>query len=224
MPGTLTLPEIQLAWWDTANDRAQLTQIPALTLTVQPAAATPAVPAVSSAASPSKIGDNVPANGTSGPTLDAVATVVFWRRLAWVAGALWLATLLGWIVTLARARHATPPPTRSTRPAPVALPGGVANWQRAVQAGDWPAAAKSLLAWAKSERPGVNNLGQVADALADADAAQAVRELDRACYGQAATADLAARLQTHVRKSLPWKRAPSAAQDSTLPALYSGRR
>jgi hypothetical protein len=221
--GKLTLPEIQLAWWDTANDRAELAQIPALTLTVQPAAAAPAAPAAS-AVSPSKIGDNVPANGTSGQPLGAGETAVFWRRLAFVTGALWLLTLLGWIVTLARARNSSPPPARPAVAAPVGLPGGVATWQRAVQAGDWPAAAKSLLAWAKSERPGLNNLGQLADALAEDEAAHAVRELDRACYGQAAAADLAVRLQSHLRKSLPWKRAASGMQDSVLPALYSARR
>jgi len=221
--GTLTLPAIQLAWWDTANDRAELAQIPALTLTVQPAANSPSVPAAS-AGSPSKIGDNVPANGTSGQAIGAGEAAVFWRRIAGVAVALWLVTLLGWIVTRARARSAVPPPPRRASAAPVALPGGIATWQRAVQSADWPAAAKALLAWSKSEAPGLNNLGQLADALADPAAAQAVRELDRACYGQAAAPDLAVRLQAHLRKSLPWKRSAGKSDASALPALYPGRR
>ena len=73
-PGQLTVPVLQLDWWDTVGNRARRTQLPARTLTVLP---DPEVlPAIS-----------LPATDRSG--------FQPWYPVPVLAG-LWLITLIGW--------------------------------------------------------------------------------------------------------------------------------
>ncbi|MGH8091014.1 MAG: BatD family protein, partial [Rudaea sp.] len=98
--GPLTLPPISVAWWDTAHDRAETAQLPSVTLDVQPAAAgtAPAPPPVAQSAPAAKAAQAPGSNAISAPVGVDTAELQLWRTLAFVAIALWVATLLSWIV------------------------------------------------------------------------------------------------------------------------------
>jgi hypothetical protein len=80
--GTLSLPAIELAWWDTTADQARTARLPAQTLQVAPGAEEHAVVAPAAAA---------PTSGPGEPPAAAEATVAgptgpAWHPAAWLAG------------------------------------------------------------------------------------------------------------------------------------------
>jgi len=187
-PGTLLLPDLSLDWWDTAHDRAEVVRIAAVTLHVEPARAgrvsAPDDRAVADRGS-NKFGENVPAMGNMGPA--AAAEAVMWRNLALFALVLWLLTLSAWIGWLLlqrrRVEHASP----RTATENVSTAAVRAQFLAAVRRDDAAGAARALLAWARTERPSLRNLGELAAILDDPRQALAARALDRACYAQGAS-------------------------------------
>jgi hypothetical protein len=234
--GPLRLPAISIDWWDTAHDRVQTTEVPALTVNVEPAAVRGAVaPATGDAsgarhepgATNSATAANTPAPAAAADTLadgsgDGVQLRI-WRWLAVAAGALWLLTLAAWMASRRTRRRAPTerPPSRSS----VAASGATHSALRAAcTRQDWPAAAQALLAWARAERPALRNLAELAQLLDNPEQIAAIGELERACYGRGAAPGFNARLAAAFRKG-PSYRPPAAvdAVTATLPALYPFR-
>jgi hypothetical protein len=180
--GPLTLPPISVAWWDTAHDRAETAQLPALTLDVQPAAAgtTPAPPAVAQNAPVAKVAETPSSNGVPAPVGTDTTELHLWRSLAFIALVLWAATLLAWIAWMLAQRRKQPP--ASARTAPDTTPARRA-FADACKREDLPAAARALLAWARQTRPELRNLGELRQAVSDSVQAAAIADLERARFG-----------------------------------------
>ncbi|MBN8482897.1 MAG: protein BatD, partial [Xanthomonadales bacterium] len=90
--GTLVLPSIEVAWWDTVHDRRVTAVLPAHELKVTAAAATAAItpdatPAAAPAATPVTV---------AWPQANDGPSVRLWRATALIALALWLLTSLAW--------------------------------------------------------------------------------------------------------------------------------
>lgn len=218
--GTLTIPEITLHWWNVGDDRPETARIPAHVLTVTAAAGmdagTPPAPAASIAAgaSPGREPTLVPTPAPDGQTSTP------WRTVAMAVLALWLATVVAIGVWFWRRRR------RVDVPAPPA-PRGAASGRRlrnafvhAVRAGDAPAQAAALLAWARSERPSVRTLGELDDAL-DAPAQHAaIAALQRTLYAADAPGLDRDALAAAFSDGLRWRGAATAPRDPPLPPLY----
>jgi len=235
--GPLNLPAISIDWWDTVHDRAQTVEVPALTLNVEAAASRgPGAPVAGDAADarkePNATNSATPANVAEPiAAADALrdgpgdgAQLRIWRLLAACAAALWLLTLVAWMLS----RRVQYPRTTTVRPP--AVPGSVATgaassaMRTACTREDWPAAARALLAWSRAEHPGLRNLGELARLLDDPEQVAAIDELERVCYGRGVAAGFNMRLAGAFRKRLNYRRPAAAAGTITaLPALYPFR-
>ena len=222
--GLLSLPAISLAWWDTAHDRAETAQVPALSLTVEPAAGIAVRPDATNAANVKNTASRevvgAPVSAASAVPRDESTQLRLWRRLAFFALALWALTLTVWIVwlhTLRRRERAVPAsPQIDSRSATARI-----AFRSACLRADWPAAARALLTWARSTKPELRNLGELARALDDPAQIAAIGELERACYGSGAVEQLGDRLAGAFRRSsVCVTGSAEAGPASSLPALY----
>ncbi|MDR3387318.1 MAG: BatD family protein [Rudaea sp.] len=222
--GSLSLPAISIGWWDTAHDRVETAEVPALNLNVEPAAG----PDVSNVANEPKaavrqnpLAPAAAAGATPGPS-DQGAEADLWRRLAFFALALWALTLTAWIVWLVmqrrRAQVETPvsavvDTTASARSA----------FRDACTNRDLPSAARALLAWARAIDPQVRNLGDLARRVSDPGQASAIADLDRALYGAGNSEGLCARLAATFRNGPDLASSAAPTPSSPLPPLYPFR-
>jgi hypothetical protein len=220
-PGRLHIPAVTLNWWNVQTDRAETATIPAHDLTVLPALGAPAAPttaapiASTAASSTSTLADRpAPAPLASSATR--------WRWIALASLALWLLSLLGWLL-LARRRRASghlPTPRPSKRASAAVTPGQAQQaFLQAARGEDSAAQAHLLLDWARLERPALalQNLGELATALADEEQRAAIAALQRARYAGAAPAG---GLRSVFASGLHWRRVDAAEDDSPLPSLY----
>ena len=181
--GPLALPPISLAWWDTAHDRAETAQLPAITLDVRPAAASaaPAPPPVVQSAPSTQPRMAIESNAAPGPIAMIMGELRLWRTVALVALALWAVTLAVWIIWILAQRW------RRARPASALTAADATPARRAFadacKRDDLPAAARALLAWARQTRPELRNLGELRQAVSESAQAAAIAGLERACFG-----------------------------------------
>ena len=222
--GTLQIPQISIAWWDTAHDRAAISEVPALSVPVAPAQGTaapdparPVAPAPSSAAPANAAPALAPITATSDLELRQ------WRQIAFAAIALWLVTAVAAIIWLlarrrTRARVSAPQDRQSTPST------GGQEFRAACTRGDLPAAARALLAWARRERPALRNLGELARAVTDANQSALLGELERALYAggsAAADASLTTRLSQAFRSGFVFAQMRGKrADEPVLAELY----
>jgi BatD DUF11 like domain len=219
-PGSLVLPAISLQWWDTANDRAESADLPSMTINIEPAAGATIAP--DSAKRPTnataKNEENVPALGSVVSNASAEAEALMWRRWAFTALTLWTLTLLAiviWLMTQRRRRISTVP--LSGQPA-----GHLKSaFRDAAKRGDWVNSARALLAWAQGSGAGARNLGELGRRVHDKAQAEAISDLDRACYGSGATDGLQDRLAEAFARGLALaKPGAGASPEDVLPQLY----
>jgi hypothetical protein len=220
--GKLTIPALSLGWWDTAHDRAEITELPAMTLDVEPGAAVanpmpaPGNSGLDSVAKPAHAGNsNLAADGNS--------ELSMWRTFAFVAMLLWISTLAMWATWLFRNRSQKAP----ARGSDLESSGRElrAQCRAALRSHDWPAAARVLLARARNCGVQAENLGRLAARVSDSQQAAAIAALDRACYGghQPSTQD-AIQIEAALSKELGFSsRHSSELRDSVLPQLYPER-
>ncbi|MFC5742789.1 BatD family protein [Dyella tabacisoli] len=203
-PGTLTIPEITLTWWNVQTDRAEVARLPARSFTVLPAAgaAVQAPPGADHTAT-------VPTTPMTAPNTWP------WRGIAFGSLALWLLSLLGWLGWRRRRALAevvavdvaqTPRRLRAT-------------FLAAARGDDSAAQARSLLAWARAERPALQNLGELAAALGSEPQQAAIAALQRKHYAGSTESGVGERLATAFRDGFVW-RDVGAAATSLLPPLY----
>lgn len=135
--GTLTVPALELEWWNTGTDRRETLRLPARTLEVTGSPAPAVIGDPSSQAAPA---------GGARP-----ASIAWW--LSFALGLAWLATLVLW--WRQRRRAAAGGAVRGDAPA-----GGKASrrhlekrLRRACRAGDPGAARDALLDWGRIIRP-----------------------------------------------------------------------
>jgi len=205
--GTLTLPATTLTWWNVETDRREVATLPARRITVL--GADGAAPAPLAPAGAASTGAPPPATVPGAP--EGVAS--WWRVAALGSLGLWLASLLAW--WWRRRRIAAPAPAakrdtaRSLRLAFLA----------AARGDDASVQERSLLAWARAERPALRHLGDLSSALADPAQRAAIARLQQRRYAGATTAGGDA-LAAAFKRGFAWRDADATADPAELPPLY----
>lgn len=207
--GPLTLPALEIGYWNTANDRADVARLDALTLQI--AAGNPSVPA---AAAPviAPIAASAPA--AIAPTAsdpELLASLRNWRIAAGVLlAALIVALLWGW------RRGASAAPS-----VPALSPTRAALLPQALQTDDLKVIAAALCADGECL-----SLGALATQLGDATQRNATQALDTALWagaGQGDTHALLAQLRAAFKSGLRMAPASTGSSVDTLPPLYPVR-
>jgi hypothetical protein len=218
-PGTLTIPGVSVKWWDTAHDRLQTAELPEHTLTVLPAAgksANPNAPASAMGDSEPSTSVSAPVATMTSPTPTKASSLRIWQVLAVLGFVLWLATLALWW----RSRRTAPVLVDATSPT-ATNSAQRAAFLRACALGELAGAERALVAWARSERPDVRNLGELALRLDDAAQRDALLALQRARYAGASSQGVGSQLEKAFRRGLAWRGVAQATKPrSPLPALY----
>jgi hypothetical protein len=220
--GSLTIPAITLTWFNVQTGQKQVVTVPAHTLSVLPAANTApatassvaqAMTPASSPAMASSASTTVTAGAVAAPTV----TPMPWRWLAIGSLGLWILSAVAfwwWRRKPANSptptsRSAAPDSSRSSRQAFLDVASGT---DRALQ-------ARRLLAWARSERPGLQNLGQLSEALASQQQRAAIDQLQRLQYADM-SADSATDLAAAFAQGFLWHSGSESSEQSPLPPLY----
>jgi hypothetical protein len=222
-PGPLTIPGMSVTWWDTAHDKLEKAELPPRTINVLAAigarAPNPATPAANGEAPPVAPADRVDTSARPIASPKSPASLRFWQIVAAIGFALWIATLALWW----RARRDGA--TRVAASAPLLSDANSAAHRaaflRASALGELAGAERALVAWARSERPDVRNLGELAQYLADAAQRDALIALQRARYAGASGDGVGQKLERAFKGGLSWRSAaPKSTSTSPLPALY----
>ena len=220
--GTLTIPGVEVHWWNTDSDRAEVAQLPPKTITVLPASGTAAAAGTGVSAVPAPA--VTPSRAVaSAPALVRSASkfrLRMWKTLAIIGFALWLGTLVFWWYTRHRTRVDRTAPIVDVQPS-----AQRAAFLRACSLGEFAAAERALIAWARSERAHLRNLGELASQLDDTAQVATLADLQRTRYAGAPVQGLAMRLQKAFKNGLAWRNtaAVRARSKSALPSLYPGR-
>jgi hypothetical protein len=204
--GTLTIPATTLQWWNVLTDRMEVAQIPAHSMTV--------LPAVGAAAVQPSIPAEASSSGTGVTATTAAATP--WRWVALGSVALWLCSALAWWLWRRRRTSSTVTPVTartSSRQCQLAF-------LAAARGNDPAAQARSLLAWARAERPAIQHLGELAAALDDASQRAAIATLQQRHYAGTPIADGGTKLAEAFKRGFVWRAADAGDDDSELPPLY----
>ncbi|WP_213378597.1 BatD family protein [Allochromatium tepidum] len=235
-PGTLTLPEIRLDWWDTRTDRARVAVIPARTVEVAPA------PDSTSGASEPMAGAAAPTQATqpesdSMPESKPSPTSEFDRgRGFWLWPALIVLLVGGWGATLylwqreRRARTAAGRPTdagiRGAPSAPPPTPPGLDPARRAFRAAclarDPRAARAAIIDWAHARWPDRNPTGleAVATGFDDPEVHTILRTIDRAIYAPPSETWDGETAWKRLEPYLGATRSSTSDRESPIPDLY----
>lgn len=204
--GTLTIPATTLQWWNVLTDRMEVAQIPEHSMTVLPAVGATAVqPSVPAEASSS--GTNVAAT---------TATPTPWRWVALGSLGLWLGSVLAWWLWRRRrtSKIGTPTTARtSSRQCQLAF-------LAAARGNDPAAQARSLLAWARAERPAIQHLGELSAALDDASQRAAIATLQQRHYAGTPMSADRSKLAEAFKRGFVWRVADAGDDGSELPPLY----
>jgi len=219
--GTLSLPAVSVAWWDTTQNRAQVAETAAQTINILPALGTTAQePARTAAATPTPA-PAAPIAAPIGSSSDA--DLRRWQLLAGVGFGLWLLTIgvVMWVWRRRGASERAAAALRAVQPPPGA---GTHELRSASARGDLKAVARALLRRAQRDRPALRNLGELARAVSDPVQAALVAELERARYGASLGAESDAALARRIGEA--FARGPTfaptvpTASHAVLPALY----
>jgi hypothetical protein len=208
--GTLTLPAITLKWWNVLTDREETAQVPERSVTVLPAIG-------GSTGQPSTPLAEKPSVAAAPPTAGSVERITPWRWMALGSAGLWLLSLLAWLFWR-RYRHARPRVVTAT-------PGAAStHWQQqfiaAAQGSDAAAQEHSLLAWARAERPTIQHLGALAQALGDERQRAAIAALQQRRYGGSSTTDGGLALAQVFSGGFGWRQHHADDNEGDLPPLY----
>ena len=221
--GTLTIPATTLKWFNVQSGRAEVVSIPARSFTVLPAAggASGATPAASASTPAPPAAASVPSAPAAASATAPHGHVAWWRWVALASLLLWLLSLLGgwWYrrrragagVATARVEPIVPvpPAARALREA----------FMQAARGGDASMQAHALLAWARSERPGLRNLGELSAALASEPQRTAIAAIQQRQYGSG-SAGVDADPAAAFARGFAWRSDAGSAGDSPLPPLY----
>ncbi|HEY8009756.1 MAG TPA: BatD family protein, partial [Rudaea sp.] len=222
-PGTLTLPALSLAWWDTQHDRAASAELPALRLNVAPAVAGTSPANVQNATNAANATNATsPATVATAPAVDASASgeLRTWRMLALVALSLWVLTVIGGLAWLLRQRRRTATAPLATLPVNISSANARKAFNGACARDDVRAAARGLLAWARTEGSTARTLGDLARALGDDAQRTALLEFEHSLYGAGSASGSGERLAVAFRDGLVFASRPAAVSVSPLPPLY----
>lgn len=173
--GAITLPALELPWWDVTANEWKVARIPARSVNILPSDEAP--PPEPLAAEPSAASED---------TLDAPGTLVeqspFWRRVAEVLAAIWLLTLMAWWwSSRPRREEREPPQVPIHRQQARHLKAA----RKAALAGDGRDLRQAMLEWGRLQWPDKppRSIGELA-AHVSSPLSEALVELSQISYGQ----------------------------------------
>ncbi len=219
-PGTLVLPATTVKWWNVQTGKAQFATIAEHRLTVLPAHGGGAAAASSAGSAPPAAG--VPAEPAAAaddraitPGMTALAAVVL------VVLALLTGGWLGWRWWRSRRTAAASGGSHAAATSSPVLSARACRGSFMAVASTGPAAeqAARLLEWARAERPGLANLGQVASALASGPQRAAIAELQRRRYDERHEPGPLS-LGRVFAGGFAWRTDAPPVHDGALPPLY----
>jgi hypothetical protein len=220
--GPLTIPAITLTWFNVQTGQKQVASIPAHTLTVLPAAngasavSASATQAAAGAAPATASTATAVANTSAIPSAAVPATP--WRWIAIGSFGLWVlsAAAFWWS---RRRKPGTSSPTADASASVDSARSSRHAFMEAARGKDHTAQARRLLAWARSERSGLQNLGQLSNALTSDAQRSAIDRLQRLQYAGEHADDMM-NLAEIFAQGFIWRHEGGAADDSPLPPLY----
>jgi hypothetical protein len=220
--GPLTIPAITLTWFNVQTGQKQVASIPAHTLTVLAAAnGAPAVAAsvtqVNGAAAPATA-STAAAVANASAVSSAAAPSTPWRWIAIGSIGLWVLSAVAFWWSRRR-KPGVSSPTADASASVDSVRSSRHAFMEAARGKDRTAQARRLLAWARSERSGLQNLGQLSDALASDTQRTAIDRLQRLQYA-GEHADDTINLAEIFAQGFLWRHEGGAADDSPLPPLY----
>jgi len=183
--GNVTLPAIEIKWWNVNTNQAEVTRLPARSITVLPGSpnqvsAPPPSPAprVTQAPASTTLSSNVPRS--SGALVSGSQR--WWPWLALLLGLGWLITLLAWWW---RAHQKTPPPGADAA-SEETLGKLEKQFRKACMENNAAQAKTQLLAWARQRWRQAPPASLTALArLCEPELADAITQLDGALYAKA---------------------------------------
>ncbi len=169
--GELVLPELQVRWWDTVNNREQTATLPEQRLQIAPSALPQPEPPT---AMPVPAGSET--SSQPGISMDGSGVSSLWRNLAVGFAALWLITLM----LLLRRRRGEPKAAAPALQRSLAEGELLKEFQRACEQADAGKARQSLSRWLKRFGPAElrGSLVEFARKQDDPELAARLRELD----------------------------------------------
>jgi hypothetical protein len=207
--GTLTIPATTLKWWNVLTDKMEVAQIAAHSVTV--------LPAIGAAATPPPAPAAAVDSGVAGNTVPTATTPTPWRWIALASLGLWLLSVLAWWLWQRRRRASSVMPPAAAR---TSARSGQLAFLAAARGSDPAAQVRTLLAWARAERPAIQHLGELSAALDDAAQRAAIETLQQRHYAATPSHDASANLAEAFKRGFAW-RAPEAIDESSgLPPLY----
>jgi len=209
--GTLTIPATTLKWWNVLTDKMEVAQIPAHSVSVLPAvgaATTP--PQTAPAASVHDVGA-APAGTAAAPASTP------WRWIALASLGLWLLSVLAWWLWQRRRRGSSVTPPAAAR---TSARSSQLAFLAAARGSDPAAQVRSLLAWARAERPAIQHLGELSAALDDAAQRAAIETLQQRHYAAAPSHDAGANLAEAFKRGFAWRAPEATDENAGLPPLY----
>ncbi len=214
--GQITLPPINLTWWDSEQNRLSVIKLPAETIQVL-AATTESSPTANLATAPS-----VANNPSNSPIIVDNSTLWPWQ----IATALFA---LAWLITLWLWWKKAPQPSSSGRQKTTSNSSTAASLRDIANACRHNQAEKArdaLLAWGKTHKPQQppHSLIELAKQLDQPQAQQALKKLDETLYKESQNWDGSACWQA-IEEPLKKSRSEHKKTDgSKLPKLYGAPR
>ena len=207
--GTMTLPAVEIPWWNINTNQLEIAKLPARTITIQASSTTVTSPGLQ----PPKAASTVPLAATATGAESAP-----WFAIAMALG-------LGWLLTAAAWLFKSRQPGKVHKPSPIPVnSASLGAFFRACDKNDAPLARATLLQWAQnywSEQP-PRGLDEVAQRLGNS-VTSPLQGLNRSLYASDSSPWNGAALKqsvTEAAKSLPKK--SRQAGGTPLPPLYPG--
>ncbi|MHB8809135.1 MAG: BatD family protein [Desulfobulbaceae bacterium] len=227
-PGTYTLPQVTLPWWDLKEEKEKVATLPARTITILPGDNRPAPAAVqpepqqtsSAPAEPPTAGtvETHPAPATSPGTGHRFP----WAYLALALGAGWLCTLLLWQRDRRQNKRSAAASSPGSNQAPAAPAAELRRaFLAACEACDAIRARSTLLRWTAALWPDnpPTGLSELAGRLADQEATAEISRLDRYLFSDNPPPWDGIKLAS-LLKDLAGQEQGATKGKTTLPPLY----
>jgi hypothetical protein len=149
----------------------------------------------------------------------APAAGIPWRWVALGSLVLWVVSVVAWLVWRRRGVRVVST-GKSAEPSVASSSQWRAAFLAAAKGNDAARQAHALLAWARSERSSLQNLGDLSHALASAPQCEAIAALQRQHYAGQRQAGLGDQLAAAFREGFAWRREDDGVSASPLPPLY----
>ena len=209
--GTLTIPATTLKWWNVLTDRMEVAQIPAHSFTVLPAIGGSDVQTAKPAVASTAASVVTPAATASADTP--------WRWIALGSIALWLLSVLAWLLWRSGLRKPSPPSAASDHTNASARERQQA-FLAVARGNDTTAQVRSLLAWARAERSAIQHLGDLSALLGDETQRVAIASLQQRHYAGTSSEAGDAKLAEVFKRGFVWHVDGPGDEGSDLPPLY----